>query len=227
MLHCEIVNEWSTTDSGIRKELERKGYRYLGQGVDQMAFTDPHNPNAILKIFGTQDTTKGGGISSDHRMLYVWAKFCQQNSSNPYLPKFYGVETFRWKDRTYLQISQEKLQPNRRFNEHLCQSLVSAVEMGYDFDEWLRSNKMMGRSFSGGGTKRSVRDMSDDPKQKAQLRGFFNTVEKLHEIANDYGYSFDLHEGNIMMRADTTPVISDPWVDYEGSEAAATTEPKF
>ena len=34
----ENLEEFSTTDKGIRTELEAKGYQYLGKGVDQTAY---------------------------------------------------------------------------------------------------------------------------------------------------------------------------------------------
>jgi hypothetical protein len=36
-----IVDEWSTTDSGIIKHLQKQGYELLGRGVDQSAFLEP------------------------------------------------------------------------------------------------------------------------------------------------------------------------------------------
>jgi hypothetical protein len=231
MLHSEIVNEWADTDRGIEKELKSKGYKFLGAGVDQMAFADPHNPNAVLKIFGTQEGTKRGGISGDHKMLYVWAKFCQKNSSNPYLPKFYGVATFRWKDRTYLQISQEKLVKNKKFTENVTQSLVNAVEMGYDFEGWMKKEKPgafnWGNTEYSYGKERKISDMFADPGQVKQLEEFYNTVERLYSISQDNGYTFDLHEGNIMARSDGTPVITDPWVLGSYAANTAYTEPNI
>ena len=35
---------------------------------------------------------------------------------------------------------------------------------------------------------------------------------EIAKIADRYGYDYDLHSGNIRMRADGTPVIVDPWV---------------
>ena len=105
----QVLDEFSTMARGIRKALEKKGYRALGAGVDQEAYLEP-NGQTVLKIFGTQGNTKK--LSADQKMFAKWADFCQRNSDNPFLPKFSGWETFDYKGELYLQIRTEFLKPS-------------------------------------------------------------------------------------------------------------------
>lgn len=109
------LNEWSSTDREIIDTLKNKGYKYLGNGVDQTAFLEP-NTGLVLKIFGTQMHTRPHGdgrkkpvFSDDQLMFFRFAKFCQKNSNNPFLPKFSGFESFYFENKVYLQIRQERL----------------------------------------------------------------------------------------------------------------------
>lgn len=187
--------------------LRKQGYKLLGQGVDQMAFADPNHPDQVLKIFGYQHNK----LSSDQKMLYTWAKFCQENSNNPYLPKFYGIETFIFKGKHYLQFRQEKLYKNRKFNEETIQSIVGAVDEHRSFKKWMKTIRQLA-TYRNYGPYKQLAPMFKDTEQIKQLKGFYDTVKALDKIADKKDWTFDLHEGNIMMRSDTTPVISDPWV---------------
>ena len=102
--------EFSKTDAGIHKELKDKGYIPIGQpGVDQTAYIEPGS-GLILKIFGTRPGSKT--FTKDQKMFFTWAKFCMDNSTNPFLPKFFGHESFTYKNSLYLQIRTERLQHN-------------------------------------------------------------------------------------------------------------------
>jgi hypothetical protein len=211
MRALEILREWTDIDDGIHKELKAKGYQFLGQGVDQAAFLEPGS-GLVLKIFGAE----GGYGSEDHKMLFFWAKFCEKNSSNPYLPKFYGVKEFYYNGEKYLQFRQERLFKNPKFNERITQSLVQAVDYDDSFKEWKRQIE----GYAGGNAVfkdgepfyKKTASFFGDTEQTQQLKDFFKTVKTLYKICEKKGWNFDCHEGNIMMRQDTTPVITDPWV---------------
>lgn len=204
MRAVEILREWTDIDDGIHKELKAKGYQFLGQGVDQAAFLEPGS-GLVLKIFGAED----GYGSEDHKMLFFWAKFCEKNASNPYLPKFYGVKEFYYNGEKYLQFRQERLFKNPKFTEQITQSLVQAVDYDDSFKEWMRQiNGVSGAAEQ----YRKISKFFGDTEQTQQLKEFYKTVKTLYKISEKNGWTFDCHEGNIMQRADTTPVISDPWV---------------
>ena len=70
----ETVDEYSEIHPQIRRDLEDKGYERLGYVVDQAAYSDPDDPNQVLKIFGTNKETrysKGQTLSGEQK----WGSF--------------------------------------------------------------------------------------------------------------------------------------------------------
>ena len=85
-------------DRKIKEILVNKGYKFLGAGVDQAAYLEPGS-GQVLKIFGTQSAnglTSSGKpqFTKGQRMFFFWAKYCMDRQNNPFLPKFYGFESY-------------------------------------------------------------------------------------------------------------------------------------
>jgi len=182
----QVLDEYSNHDSGIRKALEQKGYKFLGVGIDQMAYLEP-STGYVLKIFGTQG---GKDFSQDQKMFFKFAKFCMEHQDNPFLPRFYGYESFEFKGNTYLQIRTEQLFKNKKL-----QQAVTNVSSAY----WLISDR----------EKNIVMNAVKTPARYELLK---STLQKLYEKGTDDNYQWDLRSDNIMVRKDGTPVINDPWV---------------
>jgi hypothetical protein len=206
MISSEIVESY--INSGIDDHLKKLGYKKLGQGIDQQAWEEP-NTGHVLKIFGTGRSERG--LSIDQQMFYIWAKFCEENTSNPYLPKFYGIEQFKFEGDNYIQFRQEKLYRNPRFTSQLTQSLVDAVEYDESFEKWMKEVNEFA-SFKKVDHFKKTASMFNDPEQLQQIKDFYKLLHTLYTIGKKHHWYFDVHEDNIMMRADTTPVIVDPWV---------------
>lgn len=201
----ETLDEYASTDFRIVKALKEKGYRYLGSGVDQTAFMEP-GTGFVLKIFGTDETHK---FSGDHKMFFKWAKFCEKNQGNKFLPRFYGHESFLWPDaydadlkNRYLMIRTEPLKNSGHIGAMLSRMTYNIVEgdtvrtvLGYVKETNPKSYNKLVQQFGEDG-----------------IAQFLTTAKKLHAIGERAGYEWDLHDGNIMMRSDGTPVINDPWV---------------
>jgi len=201
-LEEETLDEFSTTDSGIRTALEKQGYKFLGKGVDQSAYSEP-GTGKVLKIFGTQSNTRGTGgetLSTDQKMFVTYAKYCMQNANNPYLPKFDGFERFVFNDHTYFQIRME----------HLSDS----GDLGYAVWDIERMVKRIGAKTS----QVFSQEEKDSWKLLVKKLGIdgtkllMKTIIHLHAAGKKKGYGFDLHNENVMVRGDGTPVIVDPWV---------------
>lgn len=218
-MKCKELLEWSDTSKKIKPYLERKGYKYLGAGVDQSAYLEPGTGH-VLKIFGTQ----GNHLSEDHKMFFKWAKYCSKHSNNPYLPKFYGYETFEFKGKLYLQIRQERLVKNSidDFITDITQTVSSAVEMGDSFEEILQSisydidnekqANLSKKNYSLSGDLARYEQVLNDKGQIKQFKKFYKTCKNLYDLGRENGWHWDLHEANIMRREDGTPVIVDPFV---------------
>lgn len=200
----QIVDEYAETDYGVVRALTRKGYKYLGSGVDQTAFKEP-GTGLVLKIFGTNETNQ---FSADHQMFFKWAKFCEKNSSNPFLPRFFGHESFMWapwdddEQHRYLMIRTEPLKSSGQLGAVLS-NMAGDLEMG----ESVKTAMRWTRETNPATYEKLVRNIGE-----AGIEQFLQTAKKLYQIGERAGYAWDLHSGNIMMRADGTPVINDPWV---------------
>ena len=201
----EQLDEWSHTDSDIRQELEEKGYEFLDSGVDQSAYIEP-GTGWILKIFGTQKSAKFKGspqFSQDHKMFFKWAKFCMDNSDNPFLPHFDDYDSFKWRGQTYLQIRQEPLTSAKQISGLLAEISESIGSETSSWKEFSQSKSYYKKILA----DKLIKLLGSE--QKAML--FYNTVLSLFLTGNKHGWTWDLHGGNFMMRG-KTPVIADPWV---------------
>lgn len=201
--------EWSSTDDNIVSELKTKGYQYLGSGVDQTAFLEPES-GLVLKIFGTQLGTGQRDekviFSNDQKMFFKWADFCMKHKNNPFLPKFYGFESFIFNEQTYLQIRQERLYDIG----FLGWGLSALTDSVRDVDKQAASS---GDAVKHAALNRpgAFKSMSDEFGKNEMIK-LLVTVFDLHKIGKQHGFTWDLHGGNYMMRADGIPVIVDPWL---------------
>ena len=192
--------EFSKTDAGIHKELKDKGYIPIGQpGVDQTAYIEPGS-GLILKIFGSQPGRKN--FTKDQKMFFTWAKFCMDNSTNPFLPKFFGHESFTYKNSLYLQIRTERLQHNPKLGRAIAKLGEYAGIGSMDADNTL------GYFIK---TQRNQYEILIQIIGKENVIPLLNTLSDLYKIASKKGYMWDLHSENVMTRTNGWPVINDPW----------------
>jgi hypothetical protein len=206
------LDEHSYFDSHISDVLEKKGFRFLGQGMDQAAYLSP-NGRAVLKIFGSgfRFTPKNKtGRTRSQEMFETWVNYCQQHADNPFLPKFIPGEggevwrPFEFGGRRYLQIWQEHLpRANRNLNRGLT--------IMDDIIEEVGISKFLSGKFDATNRDHSYMDLA---KRQLGPQGFqlmARTLAELHELADIGRYRPDLHNENFRSRADGTPVILDPW----------------
>jgi hypothetical protein len=196
------LTEYSKTSNKVDKILKAKGYKRLGAGVDQTAYLEP-GTGLVLKVFGTQG---GESFSADHKMFFAWAKYCIKNSSNPFLPRFGGYDSFVLDGDRYLQIRQEPLKPLGVVG-HVLELLATAIEE--DGIRTLEEAEEFVEDFN----ERYVPALE---KLKQQLGPggldlMFSTMLRLYMVGKKNGWNFDLHAGNFMQRSNGTPVIVDPW----------------
>ena len=207
----DFLIEDGTIDPGIRKYLNKRGYRYLGRGIDQEAYLEPGTGH-ILKIFGTDC---GDQLSEDQQMFMEFADLCRKNANNPHLPRIYGVETFIWPTQMYddekeqciyLQIRMEALKPITIYadenNDYEIMSLMALmVEEGYTLQDFLERY-----------TEGSSEELLKDPAFLKTMNGMWTTLSMLYSVGRRKGYGWDAaEENNIMQRSDGTPVVVDPW----------------
>jgi len=191
------ISEASDIPPEFRKNLEKRGYKFLGAGVDQIAFLSP-NGKSVFKIFGTGGET----LSTDQKMFLKWVKFCQQNTDNEFLPKFGRVREVTIDGKIYYAMFQELLHKRWHIIEMVV--LVDAVD---SFPDYYPSN-----------TKKKAEGYKTDLTGKGiDVEKLLTTLRKLRSIGKTSDYVNDIHEDNIMVRSDNTPVIIDPWSVKSGS----------
>lgn len=199
------LDEWSSTDKGIRSELESKGYQYLGKGVDQTAYLEP-DTGLVLKVFGTNGKT---GFSADQKMFFTWHDYCVNNKNNPLLPRFYGHDSFMWQNSRYLMIRSEPLKKTQG-------PIRFALD---DLGNMIRRHHGQYKALAVKGFMNSMQRTY--PKEYAVLEKklgvegmtlMVSTLDELWKLGQANGYRWDMHGGNFMQRSDGTPIINDPWV---------------
>lgn len=194
-----VLDEWSDTVDGIGAALKKKGYKRLGAGVDQTAYVEP-GTGLVLKVFGTQRSV-GNRFTKDHKMFFKWYEFCTANKTNPFLPEFFGHDTFLYQGDRYLQIRTERLFPVPSNIRDSLESLAFNAKMNRDLDPFLHNHQY-----------------DDDVSRLVVLLGkqglekLSQTIKQVVALGRKYGYMIDLHSGNFMMGSDGQVVINDPWV---------------
>jgi hypothetical protein len=119
-----------------------------------------------------------------------------KHQDNPFLPRFYGYESFEFDGDMYLQIRTEQL-----FTDKKLQSAVSELGAQTEFPSW-----------EGRFTKQDEKAVLAAVKTPERMKLLKWTLNKLYRKGEKNNYAWDLHAGNIMVRKDGTPVINDPWV---------------
>lgn len=213
----KFITEWSHTPASITKYLQARGYKKLGNGVDQTAFLEP-GTDQVLKIFGSHYS----GHNEGHDMFAHWAKYCKDRPTNPFLPKFSGWTKFKYDrdDKDYLQIRMEKLQ---KLPKKLANALGYISGYMGDGGDAQKIKKLVLKQL--GSKQKDLEKESalhiedfDEINKLAILLGeekfnlLLDTMIDLCKIANRKNYDFDLHGNNFMHRNDGTPIIVDPWV---------------
>ena len=209
----QILDEYSAINKGIIDALKEKGYEFITKGGDQAVFLEPGG-KTVLKIFGTQDYALAPDqnkkdskpvFSEDHKMFFRWAKYCNEHSSNPFLPKFSGFESFYWDRYVYLQIRQERMYPLKTVLGNMMEDMASFAKDGYSFNEML---DVIDRYYD--------KELPSLERQvgKSGIKLLYKTIVMLESIGNEIGANLDLHSDNFLSRTPDGefPVIVDPWV---------------
>jgi hypothetical protein len=100
-----------------------RGYKYLGEGRDQIAFLSPRN--TVLKVVG---------IGEDERedIVKTYVGFFLRNQRNPHYPRIYNAGDFAVDGETYFVYEMEYLYPvsgEDRVLEYI-EDLMSALPRG-------------------------------------------------------------------------------------------------
>jgi hypothetical protein len=202
---------------GISQYLAKKGYKYLGGGIDKQAYLEPGGQ--VYIVFGYRQGTIFD-FSPDQRMFVNWINYCNKNSNNPHLPRFSGFESFEFQGRRYIQARMEALRELPGEVGNLVGNIEEAVRKlrknNYDTAFNTLINYAQHSSYE-----------DEDPyyyeiENTMELLGgaeaaknLLKTVKTVQQFARKHNYSIDLHRGNYMQRPDGTIVVNDPFVIWE------------
>ena len=107
----------------IRKYFYDRGYGYLGEGRDQMAFLSPRG--TVLKILGI-------GEDAREDVVKTYVGFFMRNQRNPHYPRIYNAGDFAVDGETYFLYEMEYLNPVHGEEDVLyyLEELMSALPRG-------------------------------------------------------------------------------------------------
>lgn len=202
MLINDIIVE-SQIDPGLEKVLTKQGYKLMGAGIDQQAWLEP-GTGLIMKIFGYSHRNRS------HKSFFAFAKVCQDEPNNPFLPQISGWEEFNFKGKRYLKIHMERLFPLDGDLREAIEDLVSHTKSNRGINSFI--DDYLDRHSEWGDKNRLVYGELISLLGEQGIRTLWKTISRLSVIANEQGLVLDLHGGNFMHGSDGQIVISDPFV---------------
>jgi hypothetical protein len=211
----ELLNE-AYVHPDIDTILRKKGYKFLGKGVDQRVYDEPKS-GLVLKIFGTSQGKSGSAseLTNAQKSFKTFYDATQADPNNEFLPNIIAYTPFMFKGKPYLQIRMEKLFPFT--GPDVDEWNYTLAEFADDADRGIYKS---GKAFVDGLEKQINKDSYGHTKYVQQLAiligkeglaKLYNTILMLKRIARKNKYVLDLHDGNFMLGNDGTPVISDPF----------------
>lgn len=211
----QIITE-AKIDSDLIDRYTRSGYDFISTGYDQAAFIHPKT-GWVIKIFGLPERASSySGLSKGQRSLLDFAKYCSKNPDNPFLPRFKNPKVFKFKNKTYLKITMERLFDRQNahddhdwgvFLDTLVQEIVNNRLMNFSqFKEYILNLIDTKQGIE----ERTAREVLSHMGEQG-LEIFFNTVRDLKQMARSNGYLLDLHYRNFMHSSDGDIVIADPF----------------
>ena len=210
----EILAE-ALFDPEIKKFFLDKGYKYLGKGVDQMAFLEPDG-NTVLKIYGTSPGYIGR-LTGKQKSFKTFYDAIKKDPTNEFLPEIYDYKMFEFgkPPMVYLEIKMERLSKFKGGAESwnfLLANMAGRVLNHYSVNQYIKSlEDELDSTIVRHGLERLIIHLGTEG-----LRKMYKTIFNLYQLAKKNGYKLDLHDGNFMIDSDGNPVITDPfWVwDY-------------
>jgi hypothetical protein len=175
-----------TVSEKLQKYFFDRGYSYVGDGQDQMAFKSPRG--TIVKVLGT-------GNADREQAVRDYVEFFQRNQRNPHFPRIYNAGEFIIDDETYFVYETEYLQYVGGSEETLeyLEDLMNA--MGRDAVVPFMSNR------------EKPAEISDQ-----ELDGLLNATQDIIDaLVGPKGYNLDLSQiENIRRRPNGQLVLTDP-----------------
>jgi hypothetical protein len=204
-----------TINVGISQALAKKGYQYLGGGIDKQAYLEP-GTGQVLIVFGYRKNYNE--FSPDQRMFIDWINYCNKNQSNPHLPKFSGFESFQFGGKNYIQA---RMEPLRELPDDVgmlvaqIDDVVDAKKKKQNFNKQIKnitSYASFASAEEGDNIGYELEDTIEYLGGEQAAMNLLKTVYEVKQFARQHQFTIDLHRGNYMARSDGTIVVNDPFV---------------
>ena len=113
-----------TVSQHIEDYFSKRGYKFAGEGRDQIAFTSPRN--TVVKVLGIGDPER-------EKIVKDYVAFFVRNQRNPYYPRIYNTGEFTLNGETYFVYEMEYLQhvANEEAVLEYLEDLMDATARGY------------------------------------------------------------------------------------------------
>lgn len=159
----------------------------LGSGLYGAVYQHPTKKDQVIKIFRKDSAYE------------AFAKHAKANhAKDPHLPKIHAIHHIG-KDIGYVRM--EKLQPYTKKDVETKEHPLSG-------------GNIRGRVGYHATVNDRDQDISMENLQHNHPSVHATVKEIAHKFAHKPNFDFDLHKGNMMKRADGTPVVSDPMVSW-------------
>jgi hypothetical protein len=202
------IDEYATEDHRVEVDayLQRAGFEKIGAGMDAMVYSK--DSNTVTKIIFPTEVADMNLSVKTFKMFY---NFCKRARSL-YLPAFSEVKELEIAGEKFQAVIMERLYPipEASYEEAIvwllgeCAQKKMPWEQVYEYtqepDAW--------RYYDGA---YDLNQIVYEPPRESEWRGFYEAMVKTFNALPSKRY-WDLHTENVMMRADGTPIIVDPWV---------------
>jgi hypothetical protein len=210
---AELEEMAGVINVGISQALAKKGYQYLGGGIDKQAYLEP-DTGQVLIVFGYRKGHEN--FSPDQRMFIDWINYCNANKDNVHLPRFSGFESFQFGGKNYIQARMEPLRELPDEVGDLVGQLDQVTKKKYrDYRKQLKTAAQYATfqsSEMGNNTWYELEDVIEYLGGEQAAENLLQTVYQVQKFAKQHRFSIDLHRGNYMKRPDGTIVVNDPFV---------------
>lgn len=202
----------------ITDTLTAQGYKKLGAGVDATVWTK--DSKTAIKIIMPRPYS---AMSEASKTFFKFYNFCMRHQNIENLPRFVSMEgnqhhaKFKIDDKEFIMIAMEKLNkiPGGTFSEAIVWIMSDLVKTNKSWNSAYA--EMIKPATWSLFTEMNYRDIITrlknlDATTTRKLKIFYTIMLKLYTEGLVNRFSWDLHTNNVMMRADGTLVIIDPWI---------------
>lgn len=203
--HLRQLDERSDVSKKLRNRINQAlrayGYRMLGSGVDAEVWMK--DAGKVAKII-----ISGFGQTPAIRTADTFYKFSEKYKL-PNLPKYVNIDgrkSFKFEigGIPFAQYNMEQLD---EITDHIDQQIIyefsDAIREGIPWEKLPRR-----RVISASNYKTQILKRLKKPEYKL----LYNTMKVLYKLGESMGFSWDIHEQNVMRRPGTGElVITDPW----------------